>query len=133
MIQKQEVDTLKSLYVWRYVEDTGDRRFLRQYGVEMILEIARFWASIAQWDNISGKYSIAGVMGPDEFHEKLPGSEVPGVKDNAYTNIMVVWLLEKAMEVIDSLSSDALKRLKEKIGFEIKNSPQTFPSTGRGW
>ncbi len=61
-------------------------------------------------------------MGPDEFHEKLPGSEVPGIKDNAYTNIMVVWLLEKAMEVIDSLSSDALKRLKEKIGFEIKET-----------
>jgi trehalose/maltose hydrolase-like predicted phosphorylase len=108
--------------VWRYVEDTGDRRFLRQYGAEMILEIARFWASIAQWDDGSGRYSIAGIMGPDEFHEKLPGSKVPGVKDNAYTNIMVVWLLEKAMEVIDSLSSDALKRLKEKIGFEIKET-----------
>ena len=108
--------------VWRYVEDTGDRQFLRQYGAEMMLEIARFWASIAQWDDGSGRYSIAGVMGPDEFHEKLPGSEVPGVKDNAYTNIMVVWLLEKAMEVIDSLSSNAFKRLKEKIGFEIKET-----------
>jgi beta-phosphoglucomutase family hydrolase len=108
--------------VWRYVEDTGDRRFLLQYGAEMMLEIARFWASIAQWDDGSGRYSIAGVMGPDEFHEKLPGSEVPGIKDNAYTNIMVVWLLEKAMEVIDSLSSDALQRLKERIGFEIQET-----------
>jgi beta-phosphoglucomutase family hydrolase len=108
--------------VWRYVEDTGDRQFLRQYGAEMMLEIARFWASIAQWDDGSGRYSIAGVMGPDEFHEKLPGSEVPGVKDNAYTNIMVVWLLEKAMEVIDSLSAGAFKRLNEKIGFEIKET-----------
>ena len=108
--------------VWRYVEDTEDRRFLSQQGAEIMLEIARFWASIAQWDDDSGRYSIAGVMGPDEFHEKLPGSEVPGVKDNAYTNIMVAWLLEKAMEAIDSLSSDALKQLKEKIGFEIKET-----------
>ena len=108
--------------VWRYFNDTGDKQFLRQYGAEMMLEIARFWASIAQWDDVSDKYSIAGVMGPDEFHEKLPGSEVPGVKDNAYTNIMVVWLLEKVMEAIDSLSSGTLKRLKEKIGFEIKET-----------
>ncbi|MBW2368089.1 MAG: HAD-IA family hydrolase [Deltaproteobacteria bacterium] len=108
--------------VWRYVEDTGDRKFLHRYGAEMMLEIARFWASIAQWDDGSGKYSIAGVMGPDEFHEKQPGSKMQGVKDNAYTNIMVVWLLEKAMEVIDALSSAALKRLKERIGFEIKET-----------
>jgi beta-phosphoglucomutase family hydrolase len=108
--------------VWRYVEDTGDRKFLRQYGAEMMLEIARLWANIAQWDDGSGKYSIAGVMGPDEFHEKQPDSEMHGVKDNAYTNIMVVWLLEKAMEVIDTLSSAALKRLKKRIGFEIKET-----------
>ena len=108
--------------VWRYVEDTGDRQFLRQYGAEMMLEIARFWASIAQWDSVSGKYSIAGVMGPDEFHEKLPGSDVPGVKDNAYTNILVVWLLEKTMEVIDSFSTGVLKRLKKKIGFTINET-----------
>jgi trehalose/maltose hydrolase-like predicted phosphorylase len=108
--------------VWRYVEDTGDRKFLRQYGAEMMLEIARFWASIAQWDDVSDKYSIAGVMGPDEFHEKLPGSEVPGVKDNAYTNILVVWLLEKTMGVIDSFSTGVLKRLKKKIGFNINET-----------
>jgi trehalose/maltose hydrolase-like predicted phosphorylase len=35
---------------------------------------------------------------------------------------MVVWLLEKVMEAIDSLSSGTLKRLKEKIGFEIKET-----------
>ena len=105
--------------VWRYVEDTGDKQFLQQYGAEMMLEIARFWASIAHWDADSGRYSIEGVMGPDEFHEKMPGSKVPGVKDNAYTNIMVVWLLEKAMATIDAISAATLKRLKQTIGFDI--------------
>ncbi len=105
--------------VWRYVADTNDTKFLNRYGAEMMLDIARFWASIAKLNESTGKYSIAGVMGPDEFHEKLPDADVPGVKDNAYTNIMVVWLLEKAVEVIGNLSAGTLNRLKQKVGFEI--------------
>lgn len=108
--------------VWRYVEDTGDRQFLNRYGAEMMVEIARFWASIAEWDPGSGKYVISGVMGPDEFHEKLPGSKEPGVKDNAYTNIMVVWLLENATALIKTLPTGVLKQIKEKIGFEIEET-----------
>jgi len=104
--------------VWRYVYDTDDYEFLQRYGAEMMLDIARFWASIAQFDKTSGKYSIAGVMGPDEFHEKLPGSDSPGIKDNAYTNIMVVWLLEKALEVIRTLSTRSRNRITAKIGLD---------------
>ncbi len=36
-------------------------------------------------------------MGPDEFHERLPRSEVNGLDNNTYTNVMVVWLLKKAL------------------------------------
>jgi trehalose/maltose hydrolase-like predicted phosphorylase len=106
---------------WRYVADTNDRKFLNEYGVEMMVDIARFWASIAKWDDRIGKYTIDGVMGPDEFHEHLPGSDRHGVKDNAYTNIMVVWLLEKAVEITQKLSTGNLKRLKEKIGFDAED------------
>ena len=35
-------------------------------------------------------------MGPDEFHEKYPGAKFAGINNNAYTNIMVAWLLEKS-------------------------------------
>ena len=38
----------------------------------MMLEIARFWASIAHFNPERDRYEIHGVMGPDEFHEKLP-------------------------------------------------------------
>lgn len=105
--------------VWRYVYDSNDKKFLEDYGAEIMIEIVRFWTSAAQLDKNTGKYSISGVMGPDEFHEKLPGSDVDGLKDNAYTNIMVVWLVEKVMEVIENLPSQKLNLLKEKIGFKI--------------
>jgi len=104
--------------VWRYIYDTGDYQFMQRYGAEMMLDIARFWASIAQIDENSGRYSIEGVMGPDEFHEKLTDSESYGLKDNAYTNILVVWLLEKVIEIFRSLSTCTRNQLTAKIGLD---------------
>jgi beta-phosphoglucomutase family hydrolase len=104
--------------VWKYVLDTEDKDFLENYGAEIMLEIARFWAGIARYNENTQRYHIEGVMGPDEYHEKLPGSERPGLKDNAYTNIMSVWLLEKALELIDRLPKSVLARLKQKITFK---------------
>jgi trehalose/maltose hydrolase-like predicted phosphorylase len=75
---------------------TGDRDFMEHYGNEIFFEICRFWASKCNKDEKTGKYSIAKVMGPDEFHEKYPESKEGGLRDNAYTNIMVAWAFEKA-------------------------------------
>ena len=102
--------------VWRYVSWTGDKTFLRDYGAEMMLDIARFWGGIATLEESTGKYHIEGVMGPDEFHEALPGSDKPGVRDNAYTNIMVVWLLEKALKVLDELPASVREQVSARIG-----------------
>jgi len=105
---------------WRYVYDSGDTGFLNKYGAEMLFEIARFWASIANFSPETGKYHIEGVMGPDEFHEALPESGEEGVKDNAYTNIMAVWLFEKAVEISETIDEAVLRALLEKIhlGFD---------------
>jgi len=102
---------------WRYIKDSGDLEFRNQFGAEMLLEIALFWGSITAYDEETQKYHIQGVMGPDEFHEKLPGSEEHGIKDNAYTNIMVVWLLEEVLVLTRELPEDLLGGLREKIGF----------------
>ena len=67
---------------------------MHEYGLEMLLEIAHFWQSIAQFDPQHQRYSIEDVMGPDEFHEKYPFAQKSGLKNNAYTNMMVVWLFE---------------------------------------
>ncbi|MCA9407793.1 MAG: glycoside hydrolase family 65 protein [Candidatus Omnitrophica bacterium] len=92
--------------VWNYHYTTGDRDFLDRCGAEMILEIAHFWSSSATFNKKSGKFEIEGVMGPDEFHEKYPGANKGGLKNNAYTNIMVVWILEKALYIIDKILTE---------------------------
>jgi trehalose/maltose hydrolase-like predicted phosphorylase len=102
--------------VWNYFQATGDLAFLRDYGAEMMLEIARFWASIAHFNPERGRYEIHGVMGPDEFHEKYPGAEEGGLRNNAYTNVMVAWLCGIAEEVLSLLPATRAKALRDKLG-----------------
>jgi trehalose/maltose hydrolase-like predicted phosphorylase len=54
-------------------------------------------------------------MGPDEFHEKYPESEHPGLTDNAYSNLMVVWLLTKALEILNILPSKEKRQLMDSL------------------
>ena len=104
--------------IYQYFHTTEDLEFINNYGAEMFFEIARFWADMAEFDKTTGRYSIAGVMGPDEFHEMYPETEQGGLKDNAYTNVMVAWLFKKSAELADVMSEDAKKTLFSKIGLK---------------
>lgn len=95
--------------VWEYYHVTGDVEFMKKYGAEMFLDICRFWSSKCEFDPQKGKYSIKKVMGPDEFHEQYPTSNEGGINNNAYTNIMVVWLFDRAFD-INTIFSDAEKQ-----------------------
>lgn len=97
--------------VWNYYNITGDIDFINLYGAELYLDICRFWASKAKLNNQTGRYEIDEVMGPDGFHEKLPGAVKSGLRNNAYTNIMVVWLFNRAFDILKVLD----KARKEKV------------------
>ncbi len=97
--------------VWTYWNITGDMDFISGYGAEMFLEICRFWASKTVLNEKTGRYEIHKVMGPDEFHEKLPGAREGGLKDNAYTNIMVVWLFRRAFDLLEAMDTKARDRV----------------------
>ena len=101
--------------VWQYVQATGDLEFLRFYGGEMILEIARFWGSIATYNHSLDRYEITGVMGPDEYHEHYPDREAPGLDNNAYTNLLAVWCLGRAFEVLETLPPTSVTELRERL------------------
>jgi trehalose/maltose hydrolase-like predicted phosphorylase len=74
----------------RYAEWAGqkDRAVL-----PLLLETARYWASRCRIDD-TGAAHIDGVIGPDEYHER--------VDDNAYTNVMARWNLRGAADAADS-------------------------------
>jgi trehalose/maltose hydrolase-like predicted phosphorylase len=101
--------------VWSYFQATGDLPFLRDYGAEMMLEISRFWGSIAHFNPERERYEIQGVMGPDEFHEKYPRAREGGLRNNAYTNVMVAWLCGLAGEVLSLLPASRADALRTRL------------------
>lgn len=102
--------------IWEYYRATADIDFIWDHGAEMMLEIARFWASIAHYNEERDRYEIHGVMGPDEFHEMYPGSSEEGLRNNAYTNVMVAWICETAGKVLEMLPDRRRQALCGKIG-----------------
>jgi trehalose/maltose hydrolase-like predicted phosphorylase len=98
--------------IWQYWRTTQDEAFFLDAGAEMLLEMARFWASRAERGE-DGRYHIMTVIGPDEFHENA--------NDNAYTNLMAQWELRRGLEAVEWLRAhhpDRWLELSGRIGFE---------------
>ncbi len=76
---------------------TGDDNWMRDYGAELVLDGAKFWASAARRE-ADGKYHFRNVIGPDEYHDH--------VDDNAFTNFMAQWHLATALEVLSWLQRE---------------------------
>jgi len=101
--------------IWQYFEVTEDVEFLGDCGAEMMLEIARFWAAITHFNPERERFEIHGVMGPDEFHEKYAGETEAGLRNNAYTNVMVAWLCTVAGNLLELLPPNRADALRERI------------------
>lgn len=106
--------------IWQYYQVTGDIDFMFSYGAEIILEIARFWTSSARYNPELDRYEIEGVVGPDEYHDRFPADcDKPGIRNNAYTNVMAVWVLCRALEVLQLMPDDYRETLIDKL--ELKD------------
>jgi alpha,alpha-trehalase len=113
---KYHVNAHIAYNVWQYYQVTGDSEYLLFYGAELILEVARFYSDLATYNETVDRYEISGIVGPDEYHTRYPGAEEPGLKNNAYTNVMAVWVLRKALEILKllpQLRSDEIHQMLE--------------------
>lgn len=115
---QKHINVAVAYNVWHYLEVTGDRDFLRNRGGPILLELARYWASVCETDESDGRFHIRGVMGPDEYHDAYPDADRPGLNDNAYTNVMVAWTLRRSREVLDVLAPYERQELMELLEVE---------------
>jgi trehalose/maltose hydrolase-like predicted phosphorylase len=104
--------------IWHYHQTTDDHAFLDDYGAEIMIEIARFWASLAHFNPERERYEIHGVMGPDEFHDKYPDAQESGLRNNAYTNVMVAWLCGIAGQVLSLVPASRAEALRGRLGID---------------
>ena len=88
-----------------YYRYTGDREFMVNYGMEMILECLKFWISRVTFRN--DRYEICEVTGTDEHH--------PYVDNDAYTNYCVKFAFDRFVALCDELSYEVDPAFIEKM------------------
>lgn len=115
---QRHVNSAIAYNIWMYFETTGDLEFLSFYGAELLFDIAKFWASKVEYNEKRRKYEINKVVGPDEYHTSYPESEEPGLKNNAYTNVMAVWTLMHALKAIEKLDKRRVSELMERLAVD---------------
>ena len=110
--QEQHISADVAYAVWQYWQATEDEGFLRDAGAEIILETSRFWSSRAQ-PEADGYRHVRGVIGPDEYHEHID--------DNAFTNVMARWNIQRALDVVALLRErwpECWARLSRRLGLD---------------
>lgn len=103
-----------------YVKATKDVDFIEECGLEMMKETAEYWAE--RVDEIDGQYQLLGVMGPDEY--------LPMTRNNAFTNRMVKFSLEKTVQYLSETNQgqkDQLEKwetIKERLRLPYKETDE---------
>ena len=90
---------------WEYWHVTGDDDFMRDYGAELMLSTALFWASRAERLEERNDYEITNVIGPDEWHEH--------VNNNAHTNQMAKRNIQTALYTYEWLQKISPRKAEE--------------------
>jgi maltose phosphorylase len=93
--------------VYNYVRHTGDKKYLADYGLEVLIGISRFWKQRSTFSENLGKYVILGVTGPNEYENN--------VHNNWYTNTIAVWTLSYTIETILDLKRNNPQALKKIV------------------
>ena len=94
--KEQHISADISYAVWEYYKVTGDKAFMKEWGYEIILATAVFWADRVEWDG--DICHIRDVIGPDEYKER--------VNDNTFTNYMVRYNLKLAVQITERLEKE---------------------------
>jgi maltose phosphorylase len=88
--------------IFNYIRYTGDAGYLNDYGLEVLIAIARFWSQRVNWSAHKNQYVMLGVTGPNEYENN--------VNNNWYTSTLATWCMIYAIESAAHVKkSDAAK------------------------
>jgi beta-phosphoglucomutase family hydrolase len=116
--RQRHVGLAVAFNAWQYYAATADLTWLAERGGELIIDVARAFASMAWYDPVGDRFHIEGVMGPDEYHDGYPDTPGSGLRDNAYTNVMTAWVCSRALDVLELLRGQACDELMSALHVE---------------
>lgn len=99
--------------IHNYLRHTLDYKYLEEYGLEVLIGIARFWAQRVNYSSDKGQWVILGVTGPNEYENN--------VNNNWFTNRLCVWCLIYTKECIDRVKRStptAWQRIATRTNFD---------------
>ena len=88
--------------IYNYTRYTGDESYLKEYGIKVLIAIARFWAQRVSFSAEKQKYVILGVTGPNEYENNI--------NNNFYTNYLASWCLRYAAEQLTTLQKEDITK-----------------------
>ncbi|MBE8713327.1 family 65 glycosyl hydrolase domain-containing protein [Sphingobacterium hungaricum] len=101
--------------IYNYVRYTGDEKYLTEFGLDVLLAIARFWKQRVNWSKDKNKFVMLGVTGPNEYENN--------VNNNWYTNRIALWCLDYTKKLLESL------KVADLSSYEIICSKNSFEET----
>ena len=93
--------------IYNYTNYTGDESYLAKEGLEVLVEVARFWADRVHFSERNGKYMIHGITGPNEYENN--------VNNNWYTNTIATWVLSYTSAALAKYPRADLNVSKEEL------------------
>jgi len=107
--------------IFNYVRYTGDEQYLVDYGLEVLIAIARFWAQRVNWSEDKQQYVMLGVTGPNEYENN--------VNNNWYTSTLATWCMKYTLEVAEKVEAADKTRfdaLVARINFDKQKESAKF-------
>ncbi|WP_158797092.1 glycoside hydrolase family 65 protein [Pedobacter sp. L105] len=84
--------------IFNYIRYTGDQSYLKEFGLEVLIGIARFWKQRVNWSEDKKQFVMLGVTGPNEYENN--------VNNNWYTNTLAAWCLSYAIEAANIVNAE---------------------------
>ena len=107
--------------IFNYVRYTGEQDYLVEYGLEVLIGIARFWAQRVHWSEPKQQFVMHGVTGPNEYENN--------VNNNWYTNYLAVWTMKytlEAMEFVAKAAPEKCAALLDNLQFQKEEEVATW-------
>jgi maltose phosphorylase len=107
--------------IYNYINYTGDKQYLAEHGLEVLIGISRFWSQRVSFSQVRQKYVILGVTGPNEYENN--------VNNNWFTNTIAAWCLKYTIESIEFVKKSSPQRYKEivnKWAFDEKQETEKW-------
>ncbi len=93
--------------IYDYIRYTGDTAYIGEFGLEVLIGIARFWAQRFHYSEAKKAYVMLGVTGPNEYENN--------VNNNWYTNYIGRWCMTYCKSIIENLEGLNTERLNQII------------------